>query len=1080
MKTLFLLLCLFSLTTTVHAQSYQNEPSLLEWKLNENPPAGASVSPEGSFSSTGFTEGSQLPIRDIRPTAGVDFLRFRPNAQVANADPAHALTFTLIPAAGLSFSPSNIRFKTLRYGTDGGFLMVAAKKASDVSETQLVAEFKPNRDNSGIPTEIDQSIRDITVTGEAWIISIYIYGLGNTKEIGLAELSISGVLNGTREQLTQYTLTTKVQPEDAGTIIVNPPATTYDENTEVNLSTQRKFGYRFLDWVDQEGNILSSESSFAHTMQQDMEITARYEALDTYRLDLSVEGGANDYMVQALPEGTLIDGKRMYEAGSRVEVKATSNTILSFVNWENNETLNVRQITMDTDKQLTATYEAQDYILAWDFYRQGNNGRVPDFVGAEENEASVLVLRDESGNTQGWLDKSMEAADGFYGYGGGLIWKPFPHELYFQTRINAGEFKNIRVLSKMIYQYGAYTKNDLEWSLDGQNWILAASVSLDKDKVWMDLNADLPEAADNAPELYLRWKPDQNSPRLKPEETQDGTGLGEIYVLGERKPVNDGIPPVLTSILPADNATGVSAAGQIVLLFDEKIKISEDVTATLNTQVLSPSVAGRAIRFPYSGLSYNTEYTFSLAANTVADQGDNYLATPISIRFTTMDKPEVSQALYDYVVEAGDVDDLKKAIATANADQTGERFRIFIPEGDYNFGSAILTAINRSNISLIGAGEDKTVLRNNPPAEGIGVTAILLIQKGVSDTYIENVSLKSDWDYPSKGGRAVVLQDKGDKTILKQVSMLSYQDTYYSNNNTMRAYLEDCSIHGTVDFICGTGDIFFQRNQIYLEDRAGNCIMAPRGNTRWGYVFNDCTIDGATSTNGTYSLGRPWGESPKAVYLNTTMKVLPAAAGWADMGPLPGLFAEYKSHTGSGAPVDVSQRKTVYQVEGIPTPYTGPTVLSDEQAAAYTLYNVLGGDDNWMPDMLTEPAPTPELSLEGNMLVWPANQYSLCYLIFKEGNYWGQTIGNRYELAEDGVYSVRAANEMGGLSSVSNQVSVSTSSLENGWFEAETAPVDVYDIHGRLLRQQVEPAQATDGLEKGVYIVGRKKVILNK
>ena len=79
---------------------------------------------------------------------------------------------------------------------------------------------------------------------------------------------------------------------------------------------------------------------------------------------------------------------------------------------------------------------------------------------------------------------------------------------------------------------------------------------------------------------------------------------------------------------------------------------------------------------------------------------------------------------------------------------------------------------------------------------------------------------------------------------MKNVRMLSFQDTYYSNNNRMRSYMEECQIHGTVDFICGGGDVYFNRTTIYLEDRSGNVITAPAGDTNWGYVFNDCIIDG--------------------------------------------------------------------------------------------------------------------------------------------------------------------------------------------------------------------------------------------
>lgn len=40
------------------------------------------------------------------------------------------------------------------------------------------------------------------------------------------------------------------------------------------------------------------------------------------------------------------------------------------------------------------------------------------------------------------------------------------------------------------------------------------------------------------------------------------------------------------------------------------------------------------------------------------------------------------------------------------------------------------------------------------------------------------------------------------------------------------------------------------------------------------------------------------------------------------------------------------------------------------------------------------------------------------------------------------------------------------------------APVDVYDLHGRLIKSRVAPSFARDGLDPGIYIIGNKKVML--
>ncbi|MBO4734801.1 MAG: T9SS type A sorting domain-containing protein, partial [Paludibacteraceae bacterium] len=46
--------------------------------------------------------------------------------------------------------------------------------------------------------------------------------------------------------------------------------------------------------------------------------------------------------------------------------------------------------------------------------------------------------------------------------------------------------------------------------------------------------------------------------------------------------------------------------------------------------------------------------------------------------------------------------------------------------------------------------------------------------------------------------------------------------------------------------------------------------------------------------------------------------------------------------------------------------------------------------------------------------------------------------------------------------------------------EDANAPVDVYNVNGQLLKRQVSPDKALEGLSKGVYMVGDKKAVVTK
>ena len=74
---------------------------------------------------------------------------------------------------------------------------------------------------------------------------------------------------------------------------------------------------------------------------------------------------------------------------------------------------------------------------------------------------------------------------------------------------------------------------------------------------------------------------------------------------------------------------------------------------------------------------------------------------------------------------------------------------------------------------------------------------------------------------------------------------MSTQDTYYTNDGGT-TYLEDCTIKGTVDFICGGGTIYFNRCDIQLRPRGNTgkrdiiCAPATEATRQHGYIFNSC------------------------------------------------------------------------------------------------------------------------------------------------------------------------------------------------------------------------------------------------
>jgi pectin methylesterase-like acyl-CoA thioesterase len=463
----------------------------------------------------------------------------------------------------------------------------------------------------------------------------------------------------------------------------------------------------------------------------------------------------------------------------------------------------------------------------------------------------------------------------------------------------------------------------------------------------------------------------------------------------------------------------------------------------------------------------------------------------------------VPKKTFDFII--GIDGDFKAATTAAMQNSSsGKRFYLFFPKGEYNIGKLTgdanqMTSFTASNVSFIGENADSTIIYNQSTNEGISITSTLYFNKA-NNLYLQDLSILNKANYRngsdlSKTGRYVAVKEQGDKLIYKNVKLLSTQDTYYTVGN--RTYWEDGEIHGTVDFICGYGDLFFNKCLLYLEKNSG-CITAPGTKSSWGYVFMNCTIDG---TGGNYLLGRPWNDSPRCVYISTIMKKLPTAAAWGDpMNVVPAFFAEYNSKTVTGSTVDLSGRRTSYSLNGT-TVKLNP-VLSASQAAQYTIPNVLKGNDNWQPDNLTKQVSAPVLRKDGKVLTWNDNDSALCWVVFKNRKFFKCVTTNSLEITPDATvkYFVRAANSMGGLGPGSNIVDGVTTSVNKELkpfhsanqflFDSarkiiyiqnkapSTYKIKIYSLSGKLLYSKSFQGNSTElhfeislkNLNQGVYI----------
>ncbi|MCI6619201.1 MAG: pectinesterase family protein [Prevotella sp.] len=315
-----------------------------------------------------------------------------------------------------------------------------------------------------------------------------------------------------------------------------------------------------------------------------------------------------------------------------------------------------------------------------------------------------------------------------------------------------------------------------------------------------------------------------------------------------------------------------------------------------------------------------------------------------------------------FSVKAGDAESLLAAIQQANESNKtadAERSIILIPNGTYDLGKRVLTTISGNHISLIGQSMDGTIIVNAPDKANEGISKTATILNKSDGLYMQDLTLKNALDYygTTFAGRAVCLQDKGTHTICKNVRLLSYQDTYFSDNNDTQFYFEDCEIHGTVDFICGGSDVYFYRCTLVTEPRdktgEGQCtITAPRTKAgQTGYVFMNCTIRNNQSM---FNLGRGWNDSPKCAFIHTRMlspeKLIQTRYCAKGMNTVNVEFYEYHSTDANGQLITPKSNIVTFTMRKAGQ-QTAETVIGKQDARRFALKKVF---PTWRPDRLVK------------------------------------------------------------------------------------------------------------------------------
>jgi pectin methylesterase-like acyl-CoA thioesterase len=354
--------------------------------------------------------------------------------------------------------------------------------------------------------------------------------------------------------------------------------------------------------------------------------------------------------------------------------------------------------------------------------------------------------------------------------------------------------------------------------------------------------------------------------------------------------------------------------GTAVATVDMAAAMTTDTIGGMTFNVLRPAyVEGNAAVFTLRShaLAYGQSYYVTVESGAIMAPGGTALAISgtTAWRFTTAAAAPSNLASLAVALDGSapfcSVQGALDALPARNTNPS----TITVAAGTYH---EIIYLTSKNNITLRGQDRKLTVIsgtNNNNLNAGTRPRTLVGVDSS-NNLVIENLTIHNLT--PQGGSQAEALRLQScDQCVVRNADILSLQDTLLWSGG--RIYASDCYIAGNVDFIWGSGTVYFNRCEIKTVGRAGYNVQARNPASAYGYVFVDCRLTSDAGITGNVLARIDVSEYPAShvAYIDTEMGSHISAAGWTitgggDTGML--RFWEYGSRTPAGGAVNVSQR----------------------------------------------------------------------------------------------------------------------------------------------------------------------------
>lgn len=485
-----------------------------------------------------------------------------------------------------------------------------------------------------------------------------------------------------------------------------------------------------------------------------------------------------------------------------------------------------------------------------------------------------------------------------------------------ETSLSAEQVATLNSTTTLTYDCAA---SDIYAAQGAMPTVTAEALIADTDKGVVDVTqatVDNPVAT-----LYLRFKASDTDKITLRTFTINFNITSKVAPAFVSAKVND------SNVEDGNVTEAQNTSGVICLAFDHPM-VAKNVV--INDKTFTATAVGDTVKLHYWALQPSTPYSFTIPENTFEDIYGAKCTTPISLSFTTAASASVSATLFNYIVthkivwdsftqemkdtvqivpddvienlaKQGDIEygTLEEGLAKANAAGGAARYRIFVPDGEYNVrgisplvstdvtgnlwgkdlnGTPTMTVgltmtdykdhvfyngrsiLSSDNISIIGQSQDSTIIYSDPRVCGLYRSPIFSISNNVKGTYMQDFTLENRFcnsmgNQPDaylvahekeETGGAPSIVDNGYHTVAKYVTLKAHDGTYVSSpakEQQTDNYYEDCQLWGMHYPLLRTGQTWWQNPKVvlrYNSRRPARLSCIEHFSTQpWGYILKD-------------------------------------------------------------------------------------------------------------------------------------------------------------------------------------------------------------------------------------------------